>query len=373
MVSADERSATGITPGHQVERTAAELAGDRRARRDRSRPRPAARSRSPGGPRAGRPPYQLCDLNRWRAVPQQHVNSPAAQALPYCTGHAGLHGLPDQVVPESQPAAVLDHQPGRHRLSQCGQDWPGRGARDGGELFGREPAAQYGGQLQGVPGAGRQPGEVVVHGVEEPDRELGPGDSGGSRRRPPPAARRAAHGAARSAGTADPGPRQHRQQRGLRRTAEHVRGQAGHRRLVQGTRVIVTASASASRYGSADGRAPLPGPDREQPQDPVRRQVPGQRPSATSVAGSAHCTSSIEISIGARNAARSSDSCNSRSSQKRWSGEWLRSRSTAGSTGGSSAATRASSSGPNGMTCPATSPAPAKTVIPLRGPAPQPR
>ena len=55
------------------------------------------------------------------------------------------------------------------------------------------------------------------------------------------------------------------------------------------------------------------------------------------MAGSAHCTSSIEISIGLRKAARSSDSCSSRSIQKRWSGEWLRSRSTAGSTGGSSA------------------------------------
>ena len=92
----------------------------------------------------------------------------------------------------------------------------------------------------------------------------------------------------------------------------------------------------------------------------------GSVPSATRVAASAHCTSSTAISTGARSAACSSASCSSRSSQKRWSGDWLRLRSTAGSTGASSADTSASSSGPSGTTCAAASPVPRKT---LRGPA----
>ena len=71
-----------------------------------------------------------------------------------------------------------------------------------------------------------------------------------------------------------------------------------------------------------------------------------------------------KISKGARRAARSSDSCSSRSSQNRWSGDWLRSRSTAGSTGASCADTSASSSGPNGITRAAASPPPRKTLMP---------
>ena len=85
---------------------------------------------------------------------------------------------------------------------------------------------------------------------------------------------------------------------------------------------------------------------------------------ALAVAASAHCRSSRTTSSGARRAACSSASCSSRSSQNRWSGDWLSSCSRAGSTGGSSAETRASRIGPSGTARAAGSPPPENVAIP---------
>jgi hypothetical protein len=60
----------------------------------------------------------------------------------------------------------------------------------------------------------------------------------------------------------------------------------------------------------------------------------------------------------------SSDSCSSRSSQNRWSADWLSSRRRAGSTDGSSVDTRASRIAPSGTARAAGSPPPRNTRIP---------
>ena len=76
--------------------------------------------------------------------------------------------------------------------------------------------------------------------------------------------------------TAHPG--QRGQQRRVRRRAEQIGGEAGHRGVVQ------RAQRDRERVGRLQPRphrvlrrARLTGPDRDQPQDPVRGQPPGQR------------------------------------------------------------------------------------------------
>ena len=123
---------------------------------------------------------QLGDVGRGRAVPQQHVHGPAAQALPDRPRQGRVRRLADQVVPEGHPVAVLDHQPGRQRLAQRREDLgrarrrrerPVRRPRTGGRA--RTPAA---GCPWRRPTAGRG-GSRPSRGVERqprPDQAGGP-------------------------------------------------------------------------------------------------------------------------------------------------------------------------------------------------------
>ena len=81
-------------------------------------------------------------------------------------------------MPEREPVAFLDDEPGRDRLAQRRHDRRGRQVEQGGELVGGEPAAEHGPHPEGVLRAARQPRQMLADRVAEPERHPGPGQPG---------------------------------------------------------------------------------------------------------------------------------------------------------------------------------------------------
>jgi len=273
-----QRAAAGITGRGQVQRPAAEQAGHRRGHQPGLRGGPPQDRDRLGVPRLGHVHDEFRDVRWRRPVPQHHVDGLAAQALPDGPGQGRVDGLADQGVPEGHPVAVLGDQSGGQRLAQSAEDRGRTGAGEPGEFVRRETAAQHRGHLQGVSRARGQPRQLVAYRVDEPQRYPGsgkPGDAAVDRGQILLAQ------AAEQLGQQErlaPDVGQDLQQRRVGYPAEQILGDAGHSGPVEGAqRDRHRVGGLQVGQGRTSRRDQLTRPDREQPQDPVGGELPGQR------------------------------------------------------------------------------------------------
>ena len=246
----------------------------------------------------------------------------------------------------------------------------GAAPRERGQLVGREPAAEHGGQLEGVPGA--RP--TAARGGSSPSRrnrsrQPGPGEPGGSRRRPPPASPRAGP---RSSSVSRNGcprtPASAFSSAGSGVPPSRSVGDAGHRAPRPAGPSAIVQRAGCLPAGQRPRARPRPSsPDRTASSHRIRCAASClvSVPSAASVAASAHCTSSSEISTGAAQRGPLQRFLHLPQQPEPLVGGVAEvaqhgrvHRRVVG------ADTSASSSGPNGITCAAASPAPRKTLMP---------
>ena len=146
---------------------------------------------------------QVGDVGGGGPVLKHHLDRGAPHAPPHRFGQAGIDGLADEVMPESQTVAVLGQQPGGDRLPDLAPQVQRRPAEQPGQLIEGEAAAEDRSHLHGVPAPAGQPRELAHHRVDQPDGAgARPHPAWPCRRRRSPGARCGARAAARSAGTA---------------------------------------------------------------------------------------------------------------------------------------------------------------------------